>query len=159
MRLTRLLAPLLATAVAFPLAGCGKDPAAPTLATVESTAFAPTLGVDVSATGWTRSATGLYYRPLNTPAGTAATVATGQRVAVRYTGYLSTGEQFQSGEFEFDAGRGQVIAGFDEGIVGMRVGERRRLLIPPSLGYGRSGSRAIPGNAVLVFDVEVLAAA
>ena len=161
MRLTRLLAPLLALVLAFPLAGCGSDSdvTEPTAtATVESTTFAPSLGIDLNAAGWTRTTSGLYYRTLGSPAGTSATVAAGQNVSVRYTGWLANGTQFDTGPLSFNAGRGEVIAGFDEGIVGMRVGERRRLLIPPALGYGAAGRNAIPGNAVLVFDVEVLSA-
>lgn len=158
MRSPRLLTPLLA--LALPLAGCGggSDVTAPPLATVETTTFAPSLGIDLGAPGWTRSATGLYTRTLSTPGSTAATVANGQAVTVRYTGWLANGTQFDMGVYPFTLGRGQVIAGWDEGIAGMRVGERRRLLIPPALAYGAQGRDRIPGNAVLVFDVEVLSA-
>lgn len=158
MRLTRLLAPLLA--LALPLAACiDNEPVSPatnTAATVETTTFAASLGVDLSAAGWTRTATGLYYRTLANASGTAATVANGQRIAVRYTGWLWNGAQFESSTYTFVLGTGVVIPGWDQGIVGMRVGERRRLLIPPSLGYGWQANGPIPPNSVLVFDVEVL---
>ena len=157
MRLTRLLAPLFALALLVPLAGCGDDdPAAPSAVTVESATFAPSLGIDLDAPGWTRTATGLYYRTLASPAGTAATVTNGQRVTARYTGWLANGTQFESSTYAFDLGAGDVIAGWDQGIVGMQVGERRRLLIPPALGYGTQDRGVIPPNSVLVFDVEVL---
>jgi peptidylprolyl isomerase len=162
MRLTRLLTPLLAVAVALPVSGCGNDSdtTAPVARTVETTTFAPSLGIDLNAAGWTRTNTGLYYRTLSSPAGNAATVDFGQSITVRYTGWLANGTQFESSSIgPFIIGRGAVIGGWDQGIVGMRVGERRRLLIPPALGYGAQGSGPIPGNAVLVFDVEVLSAA
>jgi FKBP-type peptidyl-prolyl cis-trans isomerase len=165
MRLTRLLLPLLA--LSLPLAACsdGRDLSAPpapvVAATVETTTFGSSLGVDLNAAGWTKTTTGLYYRVLSTPTGTTGTpavAANGQRVNVRYTGWLSTGSQFESSTYAFTLGTGNVIAGWDQGIVGMRVGERRRLLIPPSLGYGPGGNGPIPGNSVLVFDVELLSA-
>ena len=160
MRIARLLPPLLA--LALPLAACGDDDAttAPpsTGATIETTTFAPSLGIDVSASGWTRTASGLYYRTLATASGTSATVANGQRVSVRYTGWLANGTQFESSTYTFTLGRGEVIAGWDQGIVGMRVGERRQLVIPSALGYGDRANGPIPANAILVFNVEVLTA-
>ncbi|MGZ8456081.1 MAG: FKBP-type peptidyl-prolyl cis-trans isomerase [Gemmatirosa sp.] len=161
MRLFRLLTPLLALAV--PLAACSDDDAETTApsttgTTIETTTFAPSLGVDVSAAGWTKTASGLYYRTLASATGTSATVANGQRVSVRYTGWLANGTQFESSTFAFTLGRGEVIAGWDQGIVGMRVGERRQLVIPPALGYGARANGPIPANAVLVFNVEVLSA-
>ena len=164
MRPIRLLAPLVALALALPLAGCGEDSEAtgpgptPTAATVETTTFGPSLGIDLTAAGWTRTPTGLYYRTLSSPAGTAAAVANGQRVSVRYTGWLANGTEFESSIYPFTVGAGEVIRGWDQGIVGMRVGERRRLLIPPALGYGSRANGPIPANSVLVFDVEVLSA-
>jgi peptidylprolyl isomerase len=158
MRAFRLLTPFLALTLALPVVACGDDddPVGPgTAATVETTTFAPALGVDLNAAGWTKTNTGLWYRTLNTPAATAATVTAGQSPTVRYTGWLSSGQQFESNTITRPIGVGQLIAGWDQGIVGMKVGERRRLLIPPSLGYGAGGSGPIPGNAVLVFDVEV----
>ena len=160
MRLTRLLTPLFALALAVPLAGCDDEAesTAPAAATIETTTFAPSLGIDLGAAGWTRTASGLYYRTLSSPAGTSATVANGQRVSVRYTGWLANGTQFESSTYTFVLGSGEVIAGWDQGIVGMRVGERRQLLIPPALGYGARANGPIPANSVLVFNVEVLSA-
>jgi FKBP-type peptidyl-prolyl cis-trans isomerase FkpA len=94
--------------------------------------------------------------------GTAAT--TGKTATVTYTGWLYSdtaadhkGMQFDSGSFSFVLGQNQVIAGFEQGVTGMKVGGKRTLLIPSSLGYGASGQRAIPPNAGLVFDVALTA--
>lgn len=161
MRRTRLRTLFLALALAVPFTGCGGGDdatAPPAAATVETTTFAPSLGVDLSAAGWTKTASGLYIRTLSSPAGASPAAVNGQRATVRYTGWLANGTQFESSTYAFALGASEVIAGWDQGIVGMRVGERRRLLIPPALGYGAQGGGPIPGNAVLVFDVELLSA-
>ncbi len=164
MRPTRLLTPLLAlalaTPLALPLAACGgSDTTAPTpTATIETTTFAPSLGIDLTAPGWTRTSADLYTRTLTAAPSGAATVVNGQHLSVAYTGWLADGTSFDSGTIPFTLGAGAVIPGWDQGIVGMRVGERRRLLIPPGLAYGASGQGKIPPNAVLVFDVQVLSA-
>ena len=84
----------------------------------------------------------------------------GDHVTVEYTGKLTNGKQFDSSigraPFSFTLGAGQVIKGWDQGVVGMKVGGKRKLVIPPSLGYGAQGAGAdIPPNATLVFDVEL----
>jgi len=87
----------------------------------------------------------------------------GKRVKVHYSGYLMTGQKFDSsvdkGEaLEFRLGEGRVIRGWDEGIAGMKIGGKRKLRIPPDLGYGSrgAGGGVIPPNAILTFDVELL---
>lgn len=123
---------------------------------IEETIFAAELNVDIATS--TRTATGLYYRDLVVGDGPAVTA--GQTVDVYYDGRLTDGTSFDSTKigspFSFPAGMGRVIAGWDEGVVGMNVGGKRQLIIPPSLGYGPSGVGPIPPNAILYFTVEVL---
>lgn len=94
--------------------------------------------------------------------GTGAEVKSGDTVTVNYAGYLENGTKFDSSfdrnaPFTTQIGVGQVIKGWDEGIVGMKVGGKRRLIIPSDLGYGAQGAGAsIPPNSTLIFDVELL---
>ena len=108
----------------------------------------------------TTTPSGLKY--LDEVVGTGDEAKAGNRVSVHYTGTLESGRKFDSsrdrGEpFEFDLGAGRVIRGWDEGVAGMRVGGKRRLVIPPELGYGSRGAGSvIPPGATLVFEVELL---
>jgi FKBP-type peptidyl-prolyl cis-trans isomerase len=97
----------------------------------------------------------------DTVVGTGDTAESGDLVTVHYTGRFIDGRVFDSsvarGEpFQFTLGKGQVIAGWDEGIVGMKVGGKRTLSIPPELGYGKDDYGPIPGNSTLIFDIELL---
>jgi FKBP-type peptidyl-prolyl cis-trans isomerase len=90
-------------------------------------------------------------------AGAGPTVGNGQNVELKYTGSFPDGKVFDSGTFTFKTGSGQVIQGFDLGVQGMQVGGKRRVTIPPELGYGAKGAGGvIPPNATLVFELEVL---
>ncbi len=127
------------------LGACGEDP-------FSLPEFDPSLGVDVSA--MTKTASGLYYQDL--VVGEGETAVAGDFVNVSYTGWLANGDQFGSGEYSFQLGTGAAIDGFDEGVTGMKVGGKRRLVLPPDLAYGKNGKGTIPGNATLVFEVELL---
>lgn len=105
---------------------------------------------------------GLQYEDLIVGNG-AECKASGHTVVVHYTGMLTNGQKFDSSEdrgepFEFEIGRGMVIQGWEEGLVGMKVGGERKLIIPPELGYGSRGFPGlIPENSTLVFNVKLLA--
>ena len=108
----------------------------------------------------TTTASGLTIEDLTVGAGDLASA--GQRVTVHYTGWLTDGTKFDSSKdrndpFVFPLGGRRVIAGWDEGVQGMRVGGVRKLTIPPALGYGARGAGGvIPPNATLIFEVELL---
>ena len=93
--------------------------------------------------------------------GTGAEAAAGKLVTVNYTGTFTDGKKFDSsydrGEpFPFVLGAGKVIQGWDEGVAGMKVGGKRKLIVPPELGYGSQDYGPIPGNSTLIFEVELL---
>ena len=108
----------------------------------------------------TTTASGLVFDELVVGSGNAA--GSGQKVSVHYTGWLTNGTKFDSSKdrgepFVFPLGKGHVIKGWDEGVAGMKVGGKRKLTIPPALGYGARGAGGpIPPNATLVFEVELL---
>lgn len=148
-----------ATLTTLLLAACGTESSMDPTGSIAMTTFAPALQVDLDASQ--QNAQGLYWRELTS--GTGPTVASGQTVDVYYEGWLADGTRFDGTRlgdpFTFQVGVGGVIAGWDQGVVGMQVGGKRQLIIPPSLGYGARGAGGvIPPNAILVFTVEVLAA-
>ncbi len=93
--------------------------------------------------------------------GTGDEAVSGKTVSVNYIGTLANGTKFDSSydrnqPFDFQLGAGQVIKGWDQGVVGMKVGGKRKLVIPPSLGYGAQANGSIPANSTLTFEVELL---
>jgi FKBP-type peptidyl-prolyl cis-trans isomerase len=134
--------------------GCGDTSKPSTSPTTSTSAPAKVTGQP------TTTSSGLQYWDILV--GSGATAVAGSTVKVHYSGFLTTGEKFDSsrdrGEpFSFRLGAGQVIKGWDEGVAGMKVGGQKQLRIPPQLGYGAAGAGgAIPPNATLIFDVELL---
>jgi FKBP-type peptidyl-prolyl cis-trans isomerase FkpA len=119
--------------------------------------FAEELGIDLSAMRSTAS--GLYIQELEDGRGLGARA--GHVLYVHYTGWLPNGEKFDGSldrnqPFDFQLGAEQVIRGWEEGIAGMRIGGKRRLVIPPHLAYGARGRGPIPPNATLIFEIELL---
>ena len=106
------------------------------------------------------TSSGLQYIDLTV--GTGATAQAGQTVTAHYTGWLENGKKFDSSvdrgqPFSFPLGAGRVIKGWDEGVQGMKVGGKRKLIIPSNLGYGARGAGGvIPPNATLIFEVQLL---
>jgi peptidylprolyl isomerase len=147
---SRMILATVWVAAAFVVAACTTTPDAPPPAPLPAMASTPS---------------GLQYA--DTLPGKGRSPRRGQTVVVHYTGWLyvdgNKGKKFDSSvdkgkPFEFRVGQGQVIKGWDEGVITMKIGGRRTLLIPPELGYGENGSPPdIPPNATLVFDVELIA--
>jgi FKBP-type peptidyl-prolyl cis-trans isomerase len=123
---------------------------------------APNTSAPTKVTGnGTRTPSGLVYWDIRV--GTGEVAKEGSHVRVHYTGWLISGKKFDSSvdagkPFDFTIGNGEVIKGWEEGVSGMKVGGKRQLRIPPSLGYGAEGTPGgpIPPNANLIFDVQLL---
>ena len=153
MRIHRLFTLLLPLG----LAACLSSTTDPSLATVETTTFAPALAVDIPTS--TKTPSGAYYRDL--VVGSGATLANGQTANIYYDAYFSDGSRFQHllaadatpapAPYGFVFGT-TVITGITEGMVGMKVGGKRQIVIPPALAYGYQL------NDVLIFNVELVSA-
>ncbi len=143
--LKRTLAPIMAVLV---LAACGSD----TGTDPQGIDFVDELQIDISAMTLTNS--GLYFQDLTV--GDGAVAELGTTAVVDYGGWLPNGANFDNGTgFTFTVGGGDVIAGFDEGVQGMRVGGTRSLVIPPGLAYGDRVVGGIPSNSTLVFRITL----
>lgn len=138
------------------------------MSTVLRLALAATLALTVSACGGgndtpTSPTVNVGFQITDIRVGTGAEATNGRTVTVAYVGWLystgaaeNKGTRFDGGVISFQLGAGRVIKGWDQGILGMKVGGQRRLVIPPDLAYGSSGAGGvIPPNATLVFDVEL----
>jgi FKBP-type peptidyl-prolyl cis-trans isomerase len=152
LRIARILPLALTLAVS-----CGSDSTEPTVTSIEETTFDPSLGIDLST--FTRNSNGLYFKEL--VVGTGAIAQDGQQVGVYYKGQRVSAAVFDQRQapaapFPFKIGSGQVIAGFDQGARGMRVGGKRMVIIPPELGYGSQGSGPIPPNSILIFTLDLV---
>ncbi|MGH9886179.1 MAG: FKBP-type peptidyl-prolyl cis-trans isomerase [bacterium] len=135
---------------------CGSDassaPSGPSDPATDT--FAAALGVNLSQ--MTRKTADLYIQDL--VVGTGAEATNGRLIRVTYTGWLTNGTRFDGNAtgFPFTLGAHDVIAGWDQGIAGMKVGGKRKLVIGSNLAYGPGGRGTIPPNATLVFDVELI---
>ena len=148
---------LLIAGVPLVLAACGLSAVDQPGPLIDCSTLATTLAA--SAATLTTTPSGLQYRDVTV--GTGATFATGATVSVRYAGCMTSGLRFDSNEapgrlFSFKLGAGQVIKGWDEGLVGLKVGGRRQLVIPPSLAYGAVQNGPIPPNSTLVFTIDAI---
>ena len=138
------------------LVGCGD--AAPVPESFEPTLVNQATAPAVDLSEMTTTPSGLSIMDLTV--GDGDETVHGESVTVHYIGWFLDGEKFDSSldrgdTFSFDLGTGGVIAGWHEGVAGMRVGGKRRLVIPPDLAYGAAGRSGIPPNSTLVFDVEL----
>jgi FKBP-type peptidyl-prolyl cis-trans isomerase FkpA len=151
----RSMARRVVPALALPalLTACGSDGGptdVPSNPAVET--YAPALGVNIAQ--MTKRNDNLFTQDLTV--GTGTELAAGDSLVVRYTGWLVNGSRFDSGTIPFRIGVQQVIRGWDEGLPGMKVGGKRKLVIGSSWAYGPGGQGPIPPNATLVFDAELL---
>jgi FKBP-type peptidyl-prolyl cis-trans isomerase FkpA len=156
----RLAASIVLVAAAVFASACGDadsaSPDNPFPSVPASETYAAALGVNIAA--MTKVNDNLYYQNVVVGAGTEAT--TGRILRVTYSGYLTNGTKFDSNvggtTLAFRIGDHEVIPGWEIGLAGMRVGGKRKLVIGSTLAYGSQGRGTIPGNATLVFDVELV---
>ena len=162
--MAKFLLTLTAACTALYMSGCtkcSKDPATTNAAQTSETP-APDAAAQAGVTDQPAAVPAGELQMEDQVVGTGDEAVEGKRVTVHYTGTLENGKKFDSSldrnaPFTFNLGTGQVIAGWDQGVKGMKVGGKRKLTIPPNLGYGDRGvGGVIPPNATLLFDVELL---
>ena len=147
----------LALVASAGLAACSDDESAVLGPNPEDVEFAAVLGVDLNQ--MTRLPSGVYIQDV--VVGMGDTAMAGDSISVHYEGFLANGDKFDSSldrqqPFDFVLGTGFVIPGWDEGILGMKVGGDRQLVIPPELAYGEAGRGSIPPNATIIFEIELI---
>jgi FKBP-type peptidyl-prolyl cis-trans isomerase len=156
LRFARLRRRILLSVPLMLLAACqsGTDPGSPSNPATDT--FATSLGVNIAQ--MTKISDALYIQDL--VAGTGATAAAGRAITVNYTGWLADGTQFDTSigktPLTFTLGAQQVIEGWELGILNMKVGGKRRLVIGSAMGYGAGGNGLIRPNTTIVFDVQLL---
>ena len=142
----------------FGAASCTPEAATGPVPTIEEASFAAALGVNLA--NMTKMSNGVYFQDI--PAGNGATVVAGNHLTVHYTGYFTNGTSFDTSVgkaafgFTIGANPRQVIEGWDTGLIGMKVGGTRKLVIPSALAYGSGGFTGIPPNSILVFNVQLV---
>lgn len=155
-----LTASLACAALALAAAGCSPAATTSTPPPEQTQPAQPAPTAEPAKGPTTEPVTELKIEDLTV--GTGAEAKSGNAVTVNYTGWLADGTQFDTSvggqPFGFTIGAGRVIQGWEQGVAGMKVGGKRRLIIPPALGYGDTGTPGgpIPGGATLIFDVELL---
>jgi len=144
---------ILATLI---VSACGGSESPTTPSNPANDTYASALGVSIA--NMTKKSDALYYQDV--VVGTGAEAIAGKTLGMNYTGYLVSGTKFDSNAgknlFSFTLGIGEVISGWDQGIAGMKVGGKRKIVIGSTLAYGAGGSGVIGPNATLVFDVELV---
>jgi FKBP-type peptidyl-prolyl cis-trans isomerase len=138
------------------LLACGADPLAEpqpvVFEVIEEVTFDPSLGIDLAS--MVMLPQGIYIQ--DRVEGTGLSLEWGHTADLNYTGWLRTGAVFDQGTFSFLMGNNVVIPGFEQGMLGMKVGGTRLIIIPPILAYGERGAGSIPPGAIVIFEVELL---
>ena len=137
--------------------GCSDSPTDVQEQVIEEVEFASSLGINLD--DMRRLATGVYIQDL--VIGTGEPAVFGTQITIHYQGWLTDGTQFVSREFDFPMGQDRVPLGLEDGVLNLRVGGTRRIIVPPRRGYGGipqigEGGTEIPGGSVLIYEVELL---
>ena len=120
---------------------------------IEEVTFAPSLNIDLAS--MTRLPSGVYIKDLAVGSPEGEALALGMRADVHFTGWLRTGVQFTQGDHSFLMGNSEVILGFEQGLMGMRKGGTRLMIIPPALAWGAQGASSVPPGAIVIFEADL----
>lgn len=150
-RATTVVLSAILAAVAAACSDSGTEPEVE-FQVIEEVEFAPSLGIDLAS--MTKLQSGVYYQDL--VVGTGDTLFYGSFVTADYTGWLYTGVQFDQGQdLTYVAGNSEVIPGFEQGMLQMLEGGKRKIIVPPALGYGSTSFTGVPAGSILVFEVTL----